>query len=387
MRFLLRMMDRLRPAFHEGRLRLIRPAFDAMDFFLFSIPTRTEIAPHVRDPMNVKRYMSAVIIALFPCIAASIYFFGWRILSMIVVTYVVGLGIELLFAIARKEEINEGFFVTGLLSPLILPPTLPLWMVAVGIAFGVIVGKELFGGTGRNLFNPALVGRCFLLIGYPSAMSKQWTAPPTDWLGRLTTYAVDAVTTASPLAEAKHADYAQVWDLLAGNVAGSAGATCSLAILAGGVFLLVTGVANWRTIAAALVSFAIVTGVVVFAAPERFGLPGSPVMPVGPWSIRMGVEPWSAWLSSAALLVGWHALAGGLLFGVIFMATDPVTSPITKGGKWVYGAIIGLATVLIRHFTPYVEGVMFAILLGNIAAPILDEVATRIYFRRLQNEG
>lgn len=365
MKFLLKMMDRVRPAFHEGPLRLLKPAYDAMDFFLFSYPERTPSAPHVRGPMSIKRYMSAAIVAVMPCIAGAIYFFGWRVLAMIVLTYVVGLSIELLFAILRKEEINEGFFVTGLLYPLILPPSLPLWMVAVGIAFGVVVGKELFGGTGRNPFNPALVGRCFLLIGYPQAMSAAWAAPPTGWLGRLGQFGADAITSATPLAAAKQGQYAEVWDLLLGHVAGSAGATSSILILAGGLLLLATRVASWRTVVSMLGSFAALGLVLAWLVPGTFGRPG--------WN--------------AGGVVGWHMLAGGLLFGAFFMATDPVTSPFTSAGKWIYGAIIGVSTLLIRHLTGYVEGVMFAILLGNIAAPILDEAATRVHLRRIRDEG
>ena len=366
MKLLLKMMDRLRPAFHEGRLRLLRPAFDAIDFFLFAYPQRTGTAPHIRGPMSVKRYMSAVIVALMPCIAAAIYFFGWRIVPMIVVTYVVGLSIELAFAIARKEEINEGFFVTGLLYPLILPSTLPLWMVAVGVAFGVVVGKELFGGTGRNLFNPALVGRCFLALAYPREMASDWVQPILKFPGRLTQYITaadlkleamaDAVSAATPLAAAKQGNWAELSDLLWGNVSGCVGETSAIAVLVGGVFLLVTRVGSWRTVAASLGSFAALAAALHWAQPDRYG----PVL--------------------------WHLLAGGFLFAAFFMATDPVTGPMTNAGKWVYGALIGVITVLIRNLTGYVEGAMFAILLGNIVAPILDEVVFHFRLRRLKGE-
>jgi len=360
------MMDRLRPAFHTGRLRLLRPAFDAIDFFLLSYPERTTIAPHVRGPMSIKRYMSAVIVAVMPCIAAAIYFFGWRIVPMIVVTYVVGLSIELAFAIARKEEINEGFFVTGLLYPLILPPTLPLWMVAVGVAFGVVIGKELFGGTGRNLFNPALVGRCFLAVAYPVEMSSDWVQPVLAFPGRLGQYITaadlhsgaiaDAVSAATPLATAKQGVYTDYLPLLWGNVSGCVGETSSLLILLGGGFLLLTRVGSWRTVLACLAGFLAMAGGLHFAQPDAYGCPV------------------------------WHVLAGGFLFAAFFMATDPVTSPITNGGKWAYGLMIGVVTVLIRNWTGYVEGAMFAILLGNIVAPILDEVVFGWRFRRLQRE-
>ena len=365
MKLLLAMMDRLRPAFHTGPLRPMRPAFDAMDAFLFSVPDRVELAPHVRGPNNIKRYMSAVIVAVMPCIAAAIYFFGWRVLAMIVVTYVAGLSVELLFAILRKEEINEGFFVTGLLYPLILPPNLPLWMVAVGIVFGVVVGKELFGGTGRNPFNPALVARCFLLIGVPTAMSSGWAVPAGGLPGGFGRWSIDAVSQATPLAAAKHGTYADVSTLILGNSTGCAGETSALLIVLAGLVLLVTGVASWRTIVGLLGSFAVLLAILAWAAPGSFGRPG--------WDIPS--------------LVGWHLLAGGLLFGAVFMATDPVSSPFTNLGKWGYGIIIGASTVLIRHLTGYVEGIMFAILLGNIAAPVLDEMATRLYLRRVRDEG
>jgi len=316
--------------------------------------------------MSIKRYMSAVIVALVPCIAAAIYFFGWRVLTTIVVTYAVGLSIELAFAILRKEEINEGFFVTGLLYPLILPPTLPMGMVAVGVAFGVLVGKELFGGTGRNLFNPALVGRCFLALAYPTEMSTGWVQPVLAFPGRLMQYITaadlkleamaDAVSKATPLAAAKQGSWAELSDLLWGNVSGCVGETSAVAAILGGVFLLVTRVGSWRTVAGCFAGFLPLAAILHWARPDAYG----PVL--------------------------WHVLAGGFLFGAFFMATDPVSSPVTRGGRWVYGVLIGAVTVLIRNLTGYMEGVMFAILLGNIFAPILDEAIFHFRLRRLSGE-
>ena len=361
MKFLLRFMDRLRPTFTTGSLRLLRPMFGAVDSFLFSVPDLTDTAPHVRGPMSTKRYMSIVIVALIPCIAASLYFFGLRVLAMIVVTYAAGLTVEIAFAMVRKEEVNEGFFVTGLLYPLILPPGLPLWMVAVGIALAVLIGKELFGGTGRNPFNVALVGRCLLLLGYPKEMTRIWVVPGTGVFGRLGqfSYPADALTGATPLTVARSTGELAPWtDLLVGSTAGSAGATSVIAIGLGAILLLATGVASWRTIASVIGSFALAGGILHACLPQAFPAP-----------------------------VGWHMLAGGLMFGAVFMATDPVTSPFTKTGKWVCGAIIGVSTLLIRNLTGYVEGMMFAILLANICAPIVDDVVTRAYIRRLQREG
>lgn len=362
MKRLLDLLGRLRPHFQEqGKLRIFGPVFEASENLFFASNKTTAVAPHIRDPLDVKRFMTMVIIALAPCLVASLYFFGLRVLAVVAVSYAAGGAVEVLFAVVRKEEINEGFLVTGLLFPMILPPGLPLWMVAVGVAFGVLVGKELFGGTGRNLFNPALVGRCFLAIAYPVQMSNSWIAAGTGSTGRLTQYAtasgVDAFTSATPLAAAKTEVFAPLGNLFWGNVAGSVGETSAIAIIVGGLFLLVTRVANWRTVAGMLGAFALFGFVARALLPTTFGP------------------------------VGWHLLAGGLLFGAFFMATDPVTSPITNGGKWVYGIVIGGLTLLIRNLTGYVEGVMFAILLGNIVAPILDEITVRVRLRRLRNEG
>jgi Na+-transporting NADH:ubiquinone oxidoreductase subunit B/electron transport complex protein RnfD len=352
LRQLLHILDRLRPHFQEGgTFGLLKPVFDAADAFFFSPLERTEFAPHVRDSLDVKRYMSLVIIALIPCILASVYYFGLRVIAMILVSYIAGGLVEVIFAVVRKEEINEGFLVTGMLFPLILPPALPLWMVGLGCAFGVLVGKELFGGTGRNLFNPALVGRVFLALAYPRAMTGTWVEPGSGVLGRLTEYSVDAVSSATPLVAAKTGEWVELPRLLSGSVLGSAGETSAIAIIVGGLFLLFVGVASWRTVLSVLGSFAVMT----------------------------------AFLHSGeAATVVWHLAAGGLLFGAFFMATDPVSSPMSNAGKWAYGVIIGVSTVLIRNLTGYVEGVMFAILLGNIFAPVLDELFISAEVRKLR---
>ena len=355
MKWLLKLLDGLRPSFaKDGELKMFKPIFDAMDSFVFAPLLRTKTSPHIRDALDVKRYMSMVIVALVPCVLASVYFFGLRVLAMIVVSYAVGGAVEVIFAMARKEEINEGFLVTGLLFPLILPPGLPLWMVGVGSAFGVLVGKELFGGTGRNLFNPALVGRCFLILSYPTAMSTDWLKAGSGWFGSATTWASDAATGATPLAAAKNGEWALKLDLFLGNVSGSVGETSAAALILGGVFLMVLNIANWRTVVSMLLSFGLMT-LILFKGDVQ--------------------------------AVAWHYLAGGLLFGAFFMATDPVTSPMTQSGKWVYGALIGVVAVLIRNFTGYDEGVMFAILLGNIFAPIIDEIFVSLHIRRLGREG
>ena len=361
MRIIKTIFERVAPYFDEGAvLRPMKPLYDAMDNFFFGPDLRTKTGPHIRDPLDVKRYMSMVIIALLPCVFAAIYFFGLRVIPMIIVSYAAGGAVEVFFAVVRKDEINEGFLVTGLLFPMVLPPGLPLWMVAVGVIFGVLIGKELFGGTGRNLFNPALVGRCFLALAYPKAMSGSWISPVAAWPGRLLDYAtaadVDAVTGATPLGMAKQGEWAGLGDLFLGNISGSLGETFALGAIVGGVFLLLTRVSSWRTVVGILGSFIVLATALHWADPQQFGPPL------------------------------WHVMAGGLLLGAFFMATDPVSSPNTNGGKWAYGILIGSLAVLIRNFTGYVEGVMFSILLGNITAPILDEIAIRIRLRRLQSE-
>jgi len=361
-RRLLTVFEGIRPAFEKGgKLGFCGPVFEAMENFFFSPSATTFRAPHVRDALDIKRFMSMVIIALLPSLAAAFYFFGLRLFAMIVVSYAAGGAVEVIFAVARKEKINEGFLVTGMLFPLILPPALPLWMVAAGVAFGVLVGKELFGGTGRNIFNPAIVGRCFLALAYPAQMSGNWVKPGHELTGRLFEYIgasnVDAITAATPLIAGKQGEWGGLAHMVTGSVGGSVGETSGLAIILGGLLLLYTRVANWRTVMSILGSSAILAGALHRVAPDKFG----PIL--------------------------WHLFAGGLLFGAFFMATDPVTSPVTNAGKWLYGAAIGTVTILIRNVTGYVEGVMFAILLGNIVAPILDEVVISVRLRRLISEG
>ena len=367
MKWLLKIIEATRPTFEEGgKLQIFNPVFEALEHVFFAPPTRTIGAPHIRDPLDIKRVMSMVIISVIPCVLAAFYFFGLRFLAMIIVSYAAGLTVEVIFAIVRKEGINEGFFVTGILFPLILPPNLPLWMVGLGVAFGVFIGKELFGGTGRNIFNPALVGRCFLSLAYPKTMAASWVEPSHELAGGLLTWispSLDAVSGATPLALAKQGEMGSVAHQLFGSVSGSAGETSAILIILSGVFLLLTRVANWRTVVSMLGSFVILTGALILGGAAAYPMSGlfSPIM--------------------------WHLFAGGLLFGAFYMATDPVTGPTTNVGKWFYGIIIGSTTVLIRNFTGYVEGVTFAILLGNIVAPILDEIVVGIRIRRLKNEG
>jgi Na(+)-translocating NADH:ubiquinone oxidoreductase B subunit len=360
-KLVLQLFKKIRPIFEDGgKLSSMKPVYEAMENFFFAPSAKTRYAPFGRDPLDIKRYMTMVIIALLPAVAAAFYFFGLRIIPIIIVSYAAGGLVEVIFAVIRKEEINEGFLVTGLIFPLVLPPTIPLWMVAVGCAFGVFVGKEIFGGTGRNLFNPAIVGRCFLALAYPAAMSSPWVEPGHGVTGRLLQYVtsadVTAITSATPLVHAKNGLFEDVSHLVLGSVPGCIGETSGLMILCGGIFLLLTKVANWRTVVSILASAAILESILHHTDPERYAE------------------------------ATWHLFAGGLLLGAFFMATDPVSSPSTNEGKWVYGLLIGVITILIRNFSGYVEGVMFAILLGNIAAPIIDEMVFSVRLRLIRNE-
>lgn len=362
MKIVKKMLDMTRPMFEKGgKLHLLHPIFEATESALFAPQIKTTNPPFARDPIDLKRFMFSVVIALMPSYLAAFYLFGLRVIAMLIVAFAAGAVVEVLFAMVRKDEIHEGFFVTGFIFPLILPPATPLWMVALGMVFGVLMGKEIFGGTGRNLFNPALIGRCFLGLAYPAKMAGAYIIPGSGKLGNMLTWvpadATDAVTSATPLVAAKAGDIGSLKDMFIGNIAGSAGETSAIAIIIGGLFIMAMGIANWRTIVATLASFSLFSFILHAAVP------------------------------GAAAPVSFHLVSGGILFGAFFMATDPVTSPLTNSGKWFYGFIIGTVTILIRCFSGYVEGVTFAILLGNIFAPLIDEVFLRARIRRYAREG
>ena len=366
MKWLHNIFDSIRPKFEpRGTFAFFKPVFEAVEFIFLYPPDRTSQAPHVRDPMDLKRFMTIVIIALLPSLISSVYFFGPRVLLMILVSYAVGGLVEVGFACVRKTEVHEGFFVTGMIFPLILPPTTPLWVVAVGIFFGVFFGKEVFGGTGHNIFNPALVGRLFVTIAFPTIMTSGWSAPGA-WRS-----AADAVTTATPMALAKtQGVLTPAWELLWGTTSGSVGETFHLGIIVGGIFLMLTRVSDWR------VPVSYIGSVFLFA----FGgsIAGGLFFSGGDAAAANGL------LSSAFRLGAFHVLGGGLLFGAMFMATDPVTSPFTKTGKFVFGVLCGLLTVLIRTFSGYVEGVMFSIVIMNAAAPLIDHVVLSMKYQNAE---
>ena len=322
-------------------LRRFAVIFHTLDGILFGTRAITSSAPHILDHIEIKRYMALVIVALLPSTAAAIVYFGWYALAMIITSYVCGGIVEVAFAVIRKKDIEEGFLVTGLIFPLVLPPTTPLWVVAVGVAFGVFFGKEVFGGTGRNIFNPALVGRLFVTIAFPGMLSASWRAPFTD-----------AITSATPLNLFRTGmPLPPITDLLLGLTPGSMGELFRIGVIAGGLFLLATRVSNWRIPLAYLATVAAFSALGSAFAPAKFAPP----------QIQL--------------------LTGGLLFGAFFMATDPVTSPTTAAGKFIAGIFLGIVTVLIRSLSGYSEGVMFSIILMNTFAPLIDHVVLSLKYR------
>jgi Na+-transporting NADH:ubiquinone oxidoreductase subunit B len=382
MKALKRLFDTTRPHFESGgRLEKLHPLFDAIETVAFAPALPTAADAHVRDSLDLKRFMTFVIIALLPpffygmynsgCQAAaasgmdagfvaSMLHGAWIVLPMLIVSYAVGLFWEILFASVRGHKISEGFLVTGLLFPMTLPPTMPLWQVAVGISFGVVIGKEIFGGTGRNILNPALTGRAFLFFAYPVNMSgdRVWTA-----VAQTGQQAVDAVTAATPLALAPlaasgesvtriFADAGYTFQrLFIGNIPGSVGETSTLMILLGAVFLVITGVANYRIMLGGVI------GVLAVAYPG--------------YLIHLSSGGEAARMFS--MHPAWHLVMGSFAFGIVYMATDPVSAPGMNLSRWIYGILIGALTVMIRVFNPaYPEGVMLAILFMNIFAPLID---------------
>lgn len=357
--------------FAKGKpLEKLYPLFDAMDTFLLTPGTKTKSAPHVRDSVDIKRVMIFVVIALIPCILMGIFNVGhqiqvakamepslmgavvaglWKVLPIIIVTYAVGGMWEGLFAVTRKHEINEGFLVTGILFALTLPPTIPLWIVAVSISFGVVIGKEIFGGTGYNVLNPALTARAFAFFAYPAQMSGDAVWAAVDGFSQATPLAVLAqAERGSSAVDALSAAGYTFQNVATGFIPGSIGETSTVACLLGLAFLLITRVASWRIVAGCSLGV-VAMGLILnmFKGPEALAY--------------MNLPP------------HWHLILGGFAFGSIFMATDPVSSSATNTGRWIYGVLIGMLVVLIRVVNPaYPEGVMLAILFMNVFAPLID---------------
>ncbi len=382
MKALRKFLDKIKPSFQEGgKLHAFRSVFDGFETFMF-VPNETAKArgAHIHDAIDSKRIMSIVVLALVPAMLFGMYNVGYQhylftgtaapafwasfwygflaVLPKIVVSYVVGLGIEFTVAQWKGEEIHEGFLVSGILIPLIVPINCPLWMIAVATAFAVIFAKEVFGGTGMNIFNVALVTRAFLFFSYPSTMSgdKVWVnGNYMDCITGVAGNAADAVTAATPLGDlaAGMADVAKggvaeittpICDTITGLIPGSIGETSVIAILLGACLLLWTGVASWKTM----------LSVFVGGALTAFLFKGQ----------LEGVSGFE-WYE--------HLTVGGFCFGAVFMATDPVTSARTECGKWIYGFLIGVVAIIIRVLNPgYPEGMMLAILLMNVFAPLID---------------
>jgi len=391
-------LDRLGPHFTQGgRYARYGALFEMVETLLYTPKDVTPTAPHIRDAIDLKRVMFFVVIAVTPCVLMALWntgyqanlaltdlglssAAGWRgallgaagighnpenalacaihgllyFLPIYAVTLVVGGIWEVIFALVRRHEVNEGFFVTSILFTLILPPDIPLWQVALGISFGIVIGKEVFGGTGKNILNPALVGRAFLYFAYPAEISgdRVWVA--VDAYTGATPLAVDAYTRATPLAVAAENGVNGIvtagtsWiQAFLGVMPGSLGETSTLACLIGGAFLIYTGIASWRIVVGVFAGM-LVTAYLFNGVAE----PGNPMY---------------------AMQWYWHLVLGGFAFGMVFMATDPVTAAETDAGRWIFGILIGIATVLIRVTNPaFPEAIMMAILFANVFAPIID---------------
>ena len=362
-------LDKIKPNFEEGgKFHAFQSVFDGFETFLF-VPSKTaKTGTHIHDAIDSKRIMSIVVISLVPALLFGMYNVGYQhfhatgaaggfwemfiygflaVLPKIIVSYVVGLGIEFVVAQWKKEEIQEGFLVSGILIPMIVPVDCPLWILAVATAFSVIFAKEVFGGTGMNVFNVALITRAFLFFAYPTKMSGDavWVSGDSIFgLGQ----SVDGLTVATPLGAAATSGAVPEfsWDMVTGLIPGSIGETSVIAIALGAILLLWTGIASWKTMFSVFVGGAFMAWVFNAIGPDT----------------PMAQMPWYE-----------HLVLGGFCFGAVFMATDPVTSARTETGKYIFGFLIGAMAIIIRVLNPgYPEGMMLAILLMNIFAPLID---------------
>ncbi len=362
MNVLRKQLDALKRPFGKGqKFEKFAPAVNAFDTFLFVPNHTTQKGAHIRDAVDLKRTMVTVIIALLPALVYGIYNTGYqyysqtetaftffdaflhgalKIVPMIIVSYVVGLSIEFGFAVYRGHEVNEGYLVTGLLIPMIMPVDIPLWMVGISTAFAVLIAKEAFGGTGMNILNPALTARAFAFFAYPTYMSgnKVWVSEASN---------VDAIsgeTILGSLAAGQEVNYSMM-EMFQGAIPGSIAETSTLWVAVGALILILTGIGSWR----------IITGGIIGAAFMGF--------------------LFNLWGANALMSFSWlnHLIVGGFAFGIVFMATDPVSAAQTNKGKWIYGILTGIFCIMIRVFNPaYPEGVMLAILLMNVFAPTID---------------
>lgn len=373
MKFIRTILDKVEPIFDKGGLlEKLHPVYEATDTILFSTNEKTESGPHIRDSIDNKRVMILVVIALIPIYIFGAINIGWQaarvsgiertvmenfwigmgsILPILITALIAGGFWEVLFAVVRKHSINEGFLVTWALIPLIMPPTIPLWQVAIATSFGVVIGKEIFGGVGMNIFNPALVARAFIFFAYPSQISGDKVWVNVDGISGATALSIPAAVengnALELLSSITQFDYS--WsNMFWGYIPGSIGETNKLLIILGALFLIYTGIVNWRVIVGALI-----------------GLLGTATL----------TNILASYSSNTMLTLPahYHLVMGGFLFGVAFMATEPVTGAHTDKGRWIYGFMIGLMTIIIRSINPaYPEGTMLAILLMNAFAPLID---------------
>ncbi len=381
---------------HRYRGKKMAPAFNAFHTFLFSPDETTHTGSHIRAADDLKRTMNTVIMALIPVLLFSFFNTGYQhysaingfpenfsvmehfltwdnfwlgfvlVIPLVIVSYGVGLLIEFIFAVIKGHEVEEGYLVTGMLVPLIVPVDTPLWMLAVAVVFGVIIGKEVFGGTGMNILNPALTIRAFLFFAYPTWMSgdKVWVHGAVERAG--TADAISGETILGYLAQNNTSEFSySVSDMFFGFIPGSVGETSAFLILLGGLFLIFSKIASWRIMVSA-VAGSLVMGF-IFNGIVDLGW-------IGEGSTFYGLMSFDFWK---------HLLVGGLAFGIVYMATDPVTGSQTNKGKWIYGFLIGFISVMIRVFNPaYPEGVFLAILLMNVFAPTIDHYVVKGNIRR-----
>lgn len=379
MKFLLNIYDKVRPHFSgDSKLNRLFPFFEAVDTLTFWTDEQTKSGPHIRDSLDLKRTMIIVLVALIPATIFGIINTGYQealalgisrgylqnfwiglqsYLPILIVGYATGFFWELVFPIIRKQEVDEGFFVTGWLIPLILPPTIPLWQVVVAASFGVVIGKMIFGGTGKNIFNPALVTRAFIFFAYPGKISGDsvWVKA-TDGFSGATPLAVpvanpgsDAVTV---LSNFQQFDYSWL-NMFIGWIPGSVGETSALMILIGAAILIFTKIGSWRIITGSIIGLVLTAFVTNILAGNSTN-------------------------TMLTLPPHYHLVMGGFLFGTVFMATDPVSAAYTNRGRWIYGILIGMLTVIIRSVNPaYPEGTMLAILLMNAFSPLIDYFVVR----------
>ena len=359
-------LNKIKPNFEEGgKLHALHSVFDGFETFLY-VPNKTSrTGTNIHDAIDSKRIMSIVVIALLPALLFGMYNIGYQnyaaagaegtffdmfmlglfaVLPKLLVSYIVGLGIEFAWAQWKGEEIQEGYLVSGIIIPMILPVGCPLWAIAIAVAFAVILGKEVFGGTGMNIFNVALLARAFLFFSYPTKMSGDAVWVQTDSILGFGNTLPDAYTCATPLGEIAQGGIpsASLMDSILGFIPGSIGETSVVAIAIGAIILLWTGIASWKTMLSVFLSGSVMA-----------------------WVFQLTGQSAVEWYQ--------HIVIGGFCFGAVFMATDPVTSARTETGKWIYGALIGALAVIIRVMNPgYPEGMMLAILFGNMIAPTID---------------